>query len=214
MRKWVPAIIVVAAVVVSAVMYPQLPEKFPTHWNASGTVNGWSSRFLGAWMMPLILAGTWVIMRAIPQIDPRKENYAKFKGVYEAMIIAIMLVLFGIHITVLMAATGSDISLARVIPIGIGMLFFVMGTMLPRIEPNWFMGIRTPWTLSSNLSWERTHHVGGYVFMAIGALTIVASLLASAITFKVLFAAVMLGVAFLFFYSYRVWKEDPAKSAA
>jgi len=212
MRKWIPAIIVVAAVLVSAVMYSQLPERFPTHWNGSGQVNGWSSRFWGAWMMPLVLAGTWVIMRAIPHIDPRKENYAKFKGAYETMIIAIMLVLLGIHITVLMAATGRDVSLARVVPIGIGALFFVLGTMLPKIQPNWFMGIRTPWTLSSDLAWKRTHHVGGYVFMAIGALTIATSLIASAIAFKALFGLVMLAVAFLFLYSYLVWKNDPAKS--
>lgn len=212
MRKWIPAIIVVAAVLVSAVMYPQLPERFPTHWNGSGQVNGWSSRFWGAWMMPLLLAGTWVIMRAIPHIDPRKENYAKFKGAYETMIIAIMLVLLGIHITVLMAATGRDVSLARVVPTGIGALFFVLGTMLPKIQPNWFMGIRTPWTLSSDLAWKRTHHVGGYVFMAIGALTIATSLIASAIAFKALFGLAMLAVAFLFLYSYLVWKDDPAKS--
>ena len=214
MRKWIPAVIVIAAVIVSAVLYPQLPERLPTHWNVSGEINGWSGRFWGAWMMPLILAGTWVVMRAIPHIDPRRENYAKFKGAYETMIIAIMLVLLGIHIVVLLAATGRDVSITHALPVGIGALFIVLGIVLPQLKPNWFLGIRTPWTLSSDLAWERTHRIGGYVFMSIGVLTIATSFLASAITFKVLFAAVMLSVAFLFLYSYLVWKDDPAKSAA
>ena len=214
MRKWIPVLIVIAAVVVSVVVYPQLPETIPTHWDMNGQVNGWSSRFWGAWIMPVILAATWLLMRAIPHIDPRRENYAKFRGAYETLVISVMAVLLGLHIVMLLAATGRNVSLERVLPAGIGALFVVIGTLLPRMEPNWFVGIRTPWTLSSDVSWVRTHRVGGYVFIAIGALTILTALFTPALTFKVLFATALTGVVFLFVYSYMAWKDDPSKSRA
>ena len=213
MRKWIPIVIVLAAVAASVFMYPQLPERIPTHWNSSGEINGYSSRFWGAWMMPLILAGTWLLMRALPHIDPRRDNYAKFAGAYETIIIAVMLLVLGVHIVLLESAIGRVISLERVIPAGVGLLFIVIGSVLPRVHPNWFVGIRTPWTLSSNLSWERTHGVGGYLFMAVGAITVLTAVIAPTLTFKVLFSAALVMVIFLFAYSYSVWRDDPARSA-
>lgn len=212
MRKWIPVLIVVVAMAASVIVYPQLPERIPTHWNMSGEITGWSSRFWGAWMMPLILAGTWVLMRAIPLIDPRRANYANFMGAYETIIIAVMVLLLGVHMLVLGAATGRAISLERILPAGIGLLFIVMGMVLPRLQSNWFVGIRTPWTLSSDLSWEQTHRVGGYLFMAVGAISVLTALAAPALTFKVLFCSALVTVVFLFVYSYLVWKNDPARS--
>jgi uncharacterized membrane protein len=214
MRKWIPVLIVLIAVAASAVMYPHLPERMPTHWSRTGEVNGWSSRFWGAWMMPLVLAGTWLLMRALPHIDPRRDNYANFRGAYETIIIAVMLLLLGVHVMVLEAASGRAISFERVVPGAIGVLFIVVGAVMPRIQSNWFVGIRTPWTLSSDLSWKKTHRVGGYLFMAVGALTVLAALVVPALTFKILFAAALVMVTFVFWYSYSVWKTDPARSAA
>ncbi|HZK78926.1 MAG TPA: SdpI family protein, partial [Gemmatimonadaceae bacterium] len=168
--------------------------------------------FWGAWMMPLVLACTWLLMRALPHIDPRRDNYLKFMGAYETIIIAVMLLLLGVHVMVLASATGRAISLERVLPAGLGLLFIVVGAVLPRVHPNWFVGIRTPWTLSSDLSWERTHRVGGYLFMAVGTITVLTALVAPALTFKILFCAALVVVVFVFVYSYVVWKNDPARS--
>jgi len=213
MRKWIPVVIVLIAVAASAFMYPQLPERIPTHWNSAGEINGYSSRFWGAWMMPLILAATWLLMKALPHIDPHRDNYAKFAGAYEAIVIAVMLLLLGVHLLVLESAVGRAVSLDRVLPAGIGLLFIVIGAVLPRVHPNWFVGIRTPWTLSSNLSWERTHKVGGYLFIAVGAITVLTAMIAPTLTFRVLFGAALVMVIFLFAYSYSVWRDDPARSA-
>jgi len=214
MRKWIPVLVVVAGVAVSVFMYPQLPERIPTHWNTAGQVNGYSSRIWGAWLMPLILAGTWLVMKAVPHIDPRRDNYAKFTGAYETLIIAVMLLLLAVHVLVLTSATGRPVSLERVLPAGLGLLFIVVGAVLPKVHSNWFVGIRTPWTLSSDLSWEKTQKVGGYFFMAVGALTALTALVAPALTFKVLFCSTLVTVVFVFAYSYMVWKSDPARSAA
>lgn len=212
MRKWIPVLIVLVAVAASAIMYPQLPERMPTHWSRAGEINGWSSRFWGAWMMPLILAGTWLLMRALPHIDPRRDNYANFRGAYETIIIAVMLLLLGVHVLVLESATGRAISFERLVPAGVGLMFIVMGTVLPKIHPNWFVGIRTPWTLSSDLSWKETHRVGGYLFIAVGVITLLTAVAVPALTFKILFGAALAIVVFVFAYSYMVWKKDPARS--
>lgn len=213
MRKWIPVLIVLIAVVASAIVYPQLPERVPTHWSRTGEITGWSSRFWGAWMMPLVLAGTWLLMRILPHIDPRGDNYANFRGSYETIIIAVMLLLLGAHVLVLESATGRAISFERLVPAGVGLMFIVMGAVLPRLHPNWFVGIRTPWTLSSDLSWRETHRVGGYLFIAVGAITLLAAVVVPALTFKILLGTALMMVVFLFAYSYIVWKRDPARSA-
>jgi uncharacterized membrane protein len=78
MRKWISLLIAVAAFTISAVVYPRLPATIPTHWDFSGHPNGWSSRFWGAWLIPIFLLGMWALVRILPRIDPRGSNYAKF----------------------------------------------------------------------------------------------------------------------------------------
>jgi uncharacterized membrane protein len=93
----------------------------------------------------------------------------------------------------------------------VGVFIAAIGFLIPRAHPNWFVGIRTPWTLTSDLSWERTHRIGGPLFIVLGILMIAAGLIAPAQAIVVLVVAAIAIVAFLFFYSYRVWKTDPLK---
>jgi uncharacterized membrane protein len=211
MRKWIPPVIVVIAVIASIVVYPALPERMPTHWNMSGQPDGWSSRLWGAWMIPLLMSVIWLIMRALPHIDPRRANYAKFAGMYDALIIATMVFMLGAHVLVLVAAQGTPVAMGRIIIAGVGAFFIVTGVLLPRVHPNWFIGIRTPWTLSSNRSWEKTHKAGGPLFVLAGAMTLAFSAVAPGAATWVLFVSVTAVVVYLFAYSYLVWKKDPAR---
>ncbi|MEO8192329.1 MAG: DUF1648 domain-containing protein [Gemmatimonadales bacterium] len=211
MRKWIPALLVIIAVAASAALYPTLPERVATHWDMTGQPNGWSSRFWGAWMIPLIMAVIWPLMRLLPHIDPHRANYVKFAGMYEALIILTLAFMLGLHIMLLMAATGTRIPTQRVVMTGVGLFFVAIGLMLPRVHPNWFVGIRTPWTLSSELSWERTHKAGGPLFAAVGALTVLTSIIAPTASVWVLAVSATALVVFLFVYSYRVWKTDPGR---
>jgi uncharacterized membrane protein len=93
----------------------------------------------------------------------------------------------------------------------VGIFITALGLMLPKVHPNWFVGIRTPWTLTSDLSWQRTHKVGGVLFVALGLLMIVTTLLAPTTAIWVLVIAAVGVTIFLFAYSYLVWKEDPSK---
>lgn len=211
MRKWIPAALILAAVVISIAAYPNLPEQMPTHWGADGQVNGWSSRLWGAWLMPLMMAAIWLILRAIPHIDPRRANYEKFAGMYDALVIVILAFMLVMHGIVIAAATGRDVKMDTIMFPFVGVFIGVMGFLIKRAAPNWFVGIRTPWTLTSDESWEKTHRIGGPLFMALGALMVISSFISPERAIWILVAAAVAIIIFLFAYSYRVWKADPLK---
>ncbi|HUR92920.1 MAG TPA: SdpI family protein [Gemmatimonadaceae bacterium] len=212
MRKWIPVLLIVIAFGASAAVYGELSDPMPTHWNLSGEVDGWTSLPWGAFMLPLMLAAMWGIFRILPLIDPRKANYAKFKGTYETLIITVMTFMVGVHLLVLANGLGYNVSLDRVTPMGVGVLLVVIGNILPRTRPNWFVGIRTPWTLSSDRVWERTHRFGGHLFVAAGVVTVLVGVFAPALAIPVLIGcsvAVSVGV---LAGSYIIWKQDPDRN--
>jgi len=214
MRKRIPLLIIAVAVIVSAVVYPRLPESFPTHWDMSGQPNGWSGRLLGAWMLPILMVVIWAFLRVLPAIDPRGSNYAKFGGAFEAIIVSIMLFLLGLHIIILRGALGYPMAIQRVVPVGVGVFLAVIGNLLPRARPNWFVGIRTPWTLSSDRVWEKTHRFGGHVFVVGGLLIVLAALLTAQWAQIVLVIVTVVCTATVLIYSYVEWKrEQPTVSA-
>ena len=215
MRKWIPLLIVASAFIASAVLYPNLPARIPTHWELSAhpagympTPNGWSQRMVGAWLLPFVLLGMWVLMKILPKIDPHRSNYAKFGGTFEAIIVSIMLFMLGTHGIILLAALGHPVAIERVLPVGLGVLFIVVGNLLPRARPNWFVGIRTPWTLSSDRVWEKTHRFGGRVFVGVGMLTILSGLIVTHWAQRALGAIIALCVASVLIYSYVEWKRE------
>jgi uncharacterized membrane protein len=214
MRKWIPLLIVAAAVIASAIVYPKLPASMPTHWDISGHPNGWSSRFWGAWLMPIFMVGLWALMRVLPAIDPRRSNYAKFGGAFEGVIVSIMLFMLGMHIIVLRAALGYPVAIERVLPVALGVLFIAIGNLLPRMRPNWFLGIRTPWTLSSDRVWEKTHRFGGNVFVLAGALMLLSGLVMPQWGQLVIFTIVALCTASVLIYSYVEWKREQSPVGA
>ena len=208
MRKWIAPLIVVASILITAIVYPRLPATMPTHWDISGHVDGYSSRVWGASVMPALLILFWAMLRWLPTIDPRGENYARFSGAFEAIIVMIMLFVFGVQMVLLAAALGQPVDMERLAPAGIGLLLLGIGNLLPRAKPNWFLGIRTPWTLSSDRVWEKTHRVGGYFFVAGGALIVFAAVVAPSWAFSVMIAVCASSAAFLLVYSYVLWRQE------
>jgi uncharacterized membrane protein len=187
--------------------YGKLPGSMPTHWNTDGDVNGWSNKAFGAFLIPVMLAFFWLLIRFLPRIDPR-ANIEKFGAAFEGIFIAVMLFMLGLHIIVLRAALGHHIEMQRVVPIGIGALFVVIGALLPQAQPNWFVGIRTPWTLSSDVVWEKTHRLGGKVFVASGLLIILAAIVAPGSTHITMLVLIGTAAVVLLFYSFFEWRRE------
>jgi uncharacterized membrane protein len=166
-------------------------------------------------MIPLFLIGMLALFRFLPVIDPRGKNYTKFGGTFEGIIVSLMLFMLGLHIIVLRAALGYPVGMRRVLPIGVGALFIVIGNLLPRARPNWFIGLRTPWTLSSDRVWEKTHRFGGRVFVAGGILLVLAAFVSAQWAHVVLFAVILTCSAGVMVYSYLEWRrEQPPTGAA
>ncbi|HEU4564854.1 MAG TPA: SdpI family protein [Gemmatimonadaceae bacterium] len=208
MRKWLPALFLAASVAFSIWAYPQLPERVVTHWGPNGEPDGWSGRAFAAWFIPLLGLGTWLLLRWVPSIDPRRANYEKFRPTYDLLVALIVGFVAAIHVVVLGVALGWPLSIERVVPVGIGLLFVVLGNLLPRARSNWFFGIRTPWTLSSERVWERTHRVGGYLFVAGGLALVVTALVLPKMGPTVLVAVVGVVSIGIAAYSYLLWRRE------
>ncbi len=208
MARWLPVALIVLALGASMLLYGQLSEPMPTHWNLRGEVDGWSSRPIGAFLMPLMALGIYLLLRVLPRIDPRRKNYARFTGAYETMILAVVATVVAIHGAVLAAALGMPVAMERLLPLIVGVLFIVIGNVLPRARSNWFFGIRTPWTLSSERVWTRMHRVGG-VAVALAGLTIAAAAFTPQRVSMVLLGGVPLLLAvWAFGYSYLLWRRE------
>ena len=211
MRRWYPALLVVITFAASIIVYPRLPARVPTHWNIRGQVDGYGPRWISTFLLPAMLLVLWGLLRFLPRIDPRRANYAKMQGTYDLVVNLTLTLLAALHLVLLGAVAGAPISIARVVPALVGVSLVVIGNVLPRARPNWWFGIRTPWTLSNDRVWERTHRVGGYVMTAIGALAILASILGVTVASAAVgIAAAALGLG-LIAYSYFAWKQETSR---
>ena len=209
MRKWYPMLLIAIAVAVSVAVYPQLPDRVPTHWNARGEVDGWSSRTFGAFLIPLIMIAAAVLAPLVPKIDPRRSNYAKFEPTFWFTINLVLTFMLGVHLMTLAITLGANIPVERVIPFGVGALFAIIGNVMPRTRSNWTFGIRTPWTLSSDRVWERTHRIGGYLMVAGGVIVMAAAVAAPPhLIFPITICSILVVTAGAFIYSYAAWRQE------
>ena len=207
MRKWIPGVLVAAAYAFSAAVYSRLPARVPSHWGMHG-VNGYTPRAAAAVMLPTLALVVWALMRWLPSIDPRRANYARFQSSYDAVVVAIVALVTALHVVMLGIALGWPLRMEVVAPAAVGAMFLVVGNVLPRARPNWFFGIRTPWTLSSDHVWERTHRVGGWVMTACGVVVIAAAFVgnrAAVIAITAMVPVMLVGVVG---YSYVLWRRE------
>lgn len=195
----------------AALVWPSAPDSIPVHWNASGDIDRYGGKFEGLFLLPLFALGLYFLMRYIPRIDPGRANYARFGGAYTAIRAGIVLLMAVIHLSVLLWTQGRTIDMAAIVPFAVGALFLLVGAVLGKVRPNWFVGVRTPWTLSSKQSWVRTHRLGGWLFMALGLLFLIVGATGFETFGKLVIGAVITVVVVLFVYSYFAWRADPDK---
>ena len=208
MRKWIPASLIAAAWAISLAAFERLPDRIPTHWGMTGEVDGWSGRTVGAFGFPTLMLVMWGILYWLPSIDPRRDNYAKFRGSYDAVVAAVLGLMLIVHGAVIAVSLGWDVPIPVVISLSVGALLIVVGNLLPRARPNWFFGIRTPWTLSSDRVWDRTHRVGGRVMVVAGLIVAVSGLAPAPWPVILVTVAAIGGAVVPIVYSYVAWRED------
>ncbi|HET7308287.1 MAG TPA: SdpI family protein [Gammaproteobacteria bacterium] len=170
-------VLALAAFAVAAWLYPSLPDPVPSHWNAAGEADDYMAKPWGAFITPLFMLGTWIVLAALPKISPRGYRLDQFIGVYGIVTLAILVTILIVVIVTLLAAAGAQLDLTRIVFIVVGGLFVVLGNYMGKMRKNFFVGIRTPWTLASDEVWVRTHRLGGWLFVLAGFAIIVVGIL-------------------------------------
>jgi uncharacterized membrane protein len=203
----ISGVLIAIALAAGLVLYARLPDPMPSHWNAAGQVDGYTSKFWGVFLMPIITTVLVGFFLVIPQIDPLKANIAKFRGAFNWFIVAFVAYMLYIHALTLAASLGFQFNMTIMLLPVVGLLFIGIGYMMRQAKRNFFIGIRTPWTLSSETVWDETHKLGAKMFMFGGAVTIVSAFLGENGIWLML--ATILVVAFVpIVYSYILWRRE------
>jgi uncharacterized membrane protein len=201
-------LLVALAWVLSLAALPFAPGSVPTHWGIDGQPDQWAAPVPGLFIAPAIMGCIAVLVYYLPRIDPRRRNYAAFGSTYTLIQVGLIGFLFVLHLITLAAALGIRIDMNRVITPLVGALLVVLGNVMGKVRPNWFVGFRTPWTLHSPDVWTRTHRFGGRLMVVLGLAMCVAGVaLPAMVAFAVTFGGMILLVAAIFVYSYRVWEQ-------
>jgi uncharacterized membrane protein len=212
MRRWLSVaqwLVVAATFAASAVGWVLAPQRVAIHWSLRGQPDGYADKLPGLFLLPVASLALFVLLRLAPRIDPLRQRYAEFADAYAVVLLAVVAFLAAVQAMILATALGAEVNSGLVIGPLVGVLLIVVGAVLDRLKPNWFMGIRTPWTLSSERSWTATHHAGRYVFFAMGIAVALAGVLQVAWAFSLAMIVCLGGLLGLVVYSYVVWRQDP-----
>ena len=192
--------------------WSRLPEgaRVPSHWNFSGQVDAYGSRAT-VFLAPVIMVGITLLFLAIPRFDPRQAHLLRSSRAYAAIWLALAAFITGLNVVIVRTALGHPVAMEKWMVGALGVFCIVIGNYFGKIRSNFFVGIRTPWTLSSELSWNKTHRVGGWVFAAFGLFLVAAvtAQLPSRAVFVFIVVSLPLMAISLAAYSYFIWRDDP-----
>ena len=192
---------------IGAYFSPQMPEKMASHWNTKGEVDGYMSKFWGLFLMPIILLGLFLLYVLIPKIDPLKENIAKFRKYFDGFIVLITLFLFYIYLLSIAWNLGKRFNMGQMMMPALGMLFYYCGILTENAKRNWFIGIKTPWTLSSERVWDKTHKIGGKLFKAAGLIAFLGIFFPNYAFYFILVPALLVAF-YTIIYSYFEYQKE------
>lgn len=156
--------IVIANYLVAIFLWPRLPEQMASHWNFAGEVDGYMPKIWGVLLVPGIQTLLLGLFAILPNLEPKKENLQKFRGYFDIFVILLMLFISYVGGLTFAWNLGARFDFGQTLLPALAILFFYIGILLSKAKQNWFVGIRTPWTLSSEIVWDKTHNLGGRLF--------------------------------------------------
>jgi uncharacterized membrane protein len=209
--EWVQWALLALMFALAAWVWGIAPERVPVHFGVSGQPDGYGSRFEGLFLVPLMALGIYLLMLVLPRLDPGRANYTTFAGAYRWIRLALVALLAGIHALVVASAAGHRVPFQVAMPLLMGVLFLGFGNLMGKVRPNWFVGIRTPWTLSSKVAWTRTHRAGGWLFLLLGLLFVICAFVHTEWMLFGTLGVMLAGVLALIAWSYVLWRGDPDK---
>jgi len=199
--------IIVLEFLIVLLAYSYLPDRIATHWDLYGNVNGYMGKTEGLLFSPIISVGLFVLLMVVPKMDPKAQNIAKFRSTFNMFIVGFMLFMFYVNLLTLVPNLGISINMIQWLMPAMSGLFFLVGVMLEKAEPNYAIGIRTPWTLASEKVWYKTHKLGAKLFKVSAILSLIAVILPE-IGFVLFMVSVLGGSLFLVAYSYYLYRKE------
>ena len=202
----IPLFLTLASIILGIYFYMHFPERVVTHWGFNGEPNGYSNKFVGAFICPIILIFMYILFYFLPVLDPKKENYPKFAKSYFLIKNYFLAFILLVSVLIGMYNLGFDLSIGKSISFLVGILFIVIGNSIKNIQQNFFIGIRTPWTLSSEKVWDKTHLLFGKLFSLFGLIIMLLPFLSKTIGIVVFIfglVSVILGSTGYSYYLYR-----------
>jgi len=212
---YVSAAVLLIMLLLTAYAWHELPQdaRVPIHWGVDGTVDGYAGKALGLLLLPGVMAFLMALFLGLSAFEPRRSHLSQSWKAIGAIWTGLSLFLVVVHSVMVWAALGHAVDVSLVIVLGTGALLCVTGNYMGKVRSNYFVGVRTPWTLSSEVAWNKTNRLGGKLLVATGVLAIVAGLtLGIAVTLAVVLASVIATAAITVAYSYHIWKTDPDRS--
>jgi uncharacterized membrane protein len=190
-------------------LWNQLPDEMASHWNMNDQVDGTTSKFWGVFLMPLVASGLLAILMLVPFIDPHKANIEQFRGTLNLFIVLITVFLLYLHaLTIAWNLGYQNFRISSALLPALGLLFIFIGYLLRQAKRNFFIGIRTPWTLSSDTVWNKTHQLGSVLFMISGALALLGAWSDGMTALLMIFIPLMGSTLFLVVYSYILYRNE------
>jgi len=206
------AVLILVVILAGVFLWSRLPDPMASHWNDADQVDGYMGKFWGTFLLPVMMIGLTLLFLAIPSIDPLKKNIADFRGWFNVFIVLFNLFMAFVHGLTLawnLGHTGIRMSVAM-IP-AMGLLFILIGLMIRKAKRNYFIGIRTPWTLANDVVWEKTHRLGSKLFIAAGILTLLALFFPDK-AFVILMVSILGASLIAVVYSYLVFRQEEKKN--
>ena len=198
----ITSVAILLPMLAGVILWNQLPEQIPSHWNAVGEVDGWSSKPFAVFGMPLILLAFQWICALGTGADPKKSNHPQKILHLVLWIIPVLSAL--LHVIVYAVALGNAVRVETVMPVFIGILFAIIGNYLPKCKQNYTIGIKIPWTLNSEENWNRTHRFAGRLWVVCGLAIMLTGFFGG---FWIFLPIVLLMVIVPFVYSYVLHRK-------
>ncbi|HCC06573.1 MAG TPA: hypothetical protein DEP72_00200 [Clostridiales bacterium] len=195
------SILIFLSIIGNILVYPYLPDVIPVHWGINGEVNGHGEKWM-SFITALLPLGMYLLAYLAPFIDPKRENYKLHATAYSYITIAVVIFLIILHWLTVAVNFYDNIDVVFSMRVIFGLLFVVLGKYMRQLKFNYFAGIRTPWTLASEEVWNKTHDLGGYVFMILGIIMLATIFLSHEIGFAIMMIGVIVLTLGLFIYSY------------
>lgn len=206
-----PIWILLAGLLITAVwVYPHLPERIPSHWNIHGEVDGYQSRLMGAIFTPLMATALYWLMVLLPIIDPKRDNYRRFAGAYTFLRWSLVMFFAVMYAATIMVALGYSIDIGMLVKAIISILFIIIGNFMGQFRHNYFVGIKTPWTLANEEVWQRTHRFGGKIWVLCGLICLAMAFVNSTWSEIVFFTALIIIIIVPVVYSYLIFVKIEA----